>query len=143
MTEPATNGRALAGRDGPDPTEVPAGAATATTLDGPVGRFSLSVRFHYRPGLFLATHYLRRHSVPVIETPLEHLPRLSRTVIRFALWVFPRFLGRADMTLPIVVAGRGWYQIPWTDATGSPGRSGPAGGRCRPYAFPGCSRSRP
>ena len=72
---------------------------------------SSGVRFHYRPGLFVATRYLRRHAVPIHDTPLEHLPHLSPGMIRFALWIYPRFLDRADLTFPIIVAGRGWYQI--------------------------------
>ena len=44
-------------------------------------------------------------------TPLEQLPRLSRGAIRVALRLFPEFLDRADLTFPIIVAGRGWYQL--------------------------------
>jgi hypothetical protein len=80
-------------------------------VHGPVGAHSQMVRFHYRPGLFLATRYLRRHPVPVVETSLEHLPHLSRRMIRLALRLFPDFLDRADMSFPIIVAGRQWYQI--------------------------------
>ncbi|HTW56094.1 MAG TPA: hypothetical protein VMG36_06630 [Thermoplasmata archaeon] len=72
---------------------------------------SSAFRFHYRPGLFLATRYLRRHAVPIHESPLELLPQLSRRMIRFALWIYPRFLDRADLAFPIIIAGRGWYQI--------------------------------
>jgi hypothetical protein len=25
--------------------------------------------------------------------------------------MFPRFLDRADLTFPVIIAGRGWYQI--------------------------------
>ena len=86
-------------------------ARRVAIVHGPVGAHSRLVRFHYRPGLFLATRYLRRHEVPVEQTPLEELPHLSRRVIRFALWVYPAFLDRADLSFPIIVAGRGWYQI--------------------------------
>ncbi len=47
----------------------------------------------------------------MFEEPLEDLPRLSKRMIRFALWLFPRFLDRADLTFPVVIARRGWYQI--------------------------------
>lgn len=67
--------------------------------------------WHYRPGLCLATRYLKRHPVPVTETPLAELPRLSRRMIRFALSVSPRFLDRADLRFPVIIAGRGWYHI--------------------------------
>ena len=72
---------------------------------------STDYRFHNRPGLFLATRYLGRRSVAVLLTPLEDLPRLSVRMIRLALRLSPRFLDRADLTFPIIVAGRGWYQI--------------------------------
>jgi hypothetical protein len=72
---------------------------------------SQHVLWHRRAGLFLATRYLRRHRVPVVEAPLAELPRLSRATIRLALRLFPRFLDRADLTFPIIVAGRGAYQI--------------------------------
>jgi len=32
-------------------------------------------------------------------------------MIGFALWIFPKFLDRADLTFPIIIAGKGWYQI--------------------------------
>jgi hypothetical protein len=32
-------------------------------------------------------------------------------MIRFAIRLFPRFLDRADVTFPVIIAGRGWYQI--------------------------------
>lgn len=67
--------------------------------------------WHRRPGLFLAIRHVRRHPVPVVMTPLEQLPRLSRRMVKFALRVYPRFLTKADMDFPIIVAGRGWYQI--------------------------------
>ena len=72
---------------------------------------SLHVRWHYRAGVCLAVHHLRRNPVPVVETPLEELPRLSRWMIRLALRLSPAFLDRADLHFPIIVAGRGWYQI--------------------------------
>ncbi len=64
-----------------------------------------------RPGVFLAVGYLRRHIVPVRETPLAELPQLSPGAIRLALRLFPRFLDRADLTFPIIIAGRGWSQV--------------------------------
>ncbi len=67
--------------------------------------------WHRRAGVFLAVRYLRRNRVPVVETPLEELPHLSVRAIRLALRLSPRFLDRADLTFPIIVAGRGWYQI--------------------------------
>jgi hypothetical protein len=72
---------------------------------------STTVPWHRRAGVFLAVRYLRSHPVPVEVTPLSHLPRLSKRMIRFALRLFPAFLDRADLTFPIIVAGRGWYQI--------------------------------
>jgi hypothetical protein len=95
----------------PEKGPAPGSSAPQGPVHGPVGVHSLLVRFHRRPGLFLATRYLRRHAVPVVETSLEHLPHLSPRMIRFALWVYPAFLDRADMTFPIIIAGRGWYQI--------------------------------
>jgi hypothetical protein len=67
--------------------------------------------WHRRPGLILAIRYLRTHHVEVVETPLEALPRLSRTMIRLALRLFPKFLDRADMDFPVIIAGRGWYHM--------------------------------
>ena len=32
-------------------------------------------------------------------------------MIRFALWLSPSFLDRADLTFPVIIAGRGWYQV--------------------------------
>lgn len=32
-------------------------------------------------------------------------------VIRFALHLFPGFLDHVDLSLPIIVAGKGWYKI--------------------------------
>jgi len=64
-----------------------------------------------RPGVILATRYLRTHPISVLSTPLADLPRLSKKVIRFALRLFPRFLERADLSFPIIVAGKGWYKI--------------------------------
>ena len=69
------------------------------------------VVWHRRPGLFLAVRYLRRHRIPVRPTPLRELPQLSPGMIRFALRLFPRFLDRADLTFPIIVAGHGWFQV--------------------------------
>ncbi len=65
----------------------------------------------YRPGVILAVRYLRTHRVEVVQSPLSELPRLSRWLIGAALRVYPRFLDRADLNFPIIVAGRGWYQI--------------------------------
>ncbi len=67
--------------------------------------------WHYRPGLILAIRYLRKYSLAVFEEPLSDLPRLSRRTIALALRLFPRFLDRADLSYPVIVAGRGWYQI--------------------------------
>lgn len=67
--------------------------------------------WHRRAGLLLAIRYLRTHHVRVVETPLDQLPRLSRRAIRLALRMFPDFLDRADMTFPVIIAGRGWYQL--------------------------------
>jgi len=67
--------------------------------------------WHRRAGLLLAIRYLKTHRVPVFEEPLGDLPRLSKRTIRLALRLFPRFLDRADLTFPVIVAGRGWYQI--------------------------------
>lgn len=72
---------------------------------------TLLVPWHRRAGLFLAIRYLRRHSVPIRDTPLEELPRLSRRMIAFALRLFPRFLARADLAFPIIVAGEGTFQV--------------------------------
>jgi hypothetical protein len=64
-----------------------------------------------RAGLLLAIRYLRTHSVPVFEEPLGDLPQLSKRTIQLALRLFPRFLDRADLSFPVIIAGRGWYQI--------------------------------
>lgn len=72
---------------------------------------SESFRWHGRPGLILTIRYLRRHRVPVEETPLSELPHLSPRAIRLALRLFPKFLDRADLTFPVIIAGRGWAQI--------------------------------
>jgi hypothetical protein len=61
--------------------------------------------------LFLAVRYLRRHPVRIHPTSIDELPHLSRRMIRFALWISPTFLARADLSFPIIIAGRGWYQI--------------------------------
>jgi hypothetical protein len=67
--------------------------------------------WHRRAGLLLAIRYLRMHPIEVEETPLSELPHLSKRMIRFALWVFPKFLDRADLSFPVIIAGRGWAQI--------------------------------
>jgi len=67
--------------------------------------------WHRRAGLMLAVRYLRTHRVPVFEEPLSDLPRLSKRAIGLALRIFPRFLDRADLGFPVILAGRGWYQI--------------------------------
>ena len=72
---------------------------------------SRSIPWHRRAGVFLAVGYLRRHPVELEEEPLAQLPQLSKRAIALALRWFPRFLDRADLTFPIIVAGRGWYQI--------------------------------
>jgi hypothetical protein len=76
-----------------------------------VGPHSRLVRFHYRPGLFLATRYLREHEVPVEDTPLAEPPHRSKRMIRLALRLYPAFLDHADLSFPLIVAGRGRYQI--------------------------------
>lgn len=72
---------------------------------------SSSFVWHRRAGLMLAIRYLRTHSIPVFEEPLSDLPKLSKRTIRLALRIFPKFLDRADVTFPVIIAGRGWYQI--------------------------------
>jgi len=72
---------------------------------------STSFDWHARPGEVLVARHLRTHPFPVRSTALTDLPQLSKRVIRFALRLFPRFLDRADLSFPIVVAGKGWYQI--------------------------------
>ncbi|HXQ48391.1 MAG TPA: hypothetical protein VN842_01235 [Thermoplasmata archaeon] len=67
--------------------------------------------WHRRAGLILAIRYLRTHHVEVVDTPMDELPKLSRRMIRLALRMFPRFLDRADLAFPVIIAGRGWYQI--------------------------------
>jgi len=74
-------------------------------------RGSEGLVWHRRAGLILAIRYLRTHPVPVVDTPLRELPRLSKRMIRWALRLYPRFLDRADVTFPVIIAGRGWYQI--------------------------------
>jgi len=59
----------------------------------------------------LAVRHLRIHAIPVFEEPLGDLPRLSPRTIQWALRIFPKFLDRADLTFPVIIAGRGWYQI--------------------------------
>lgn len=72
---------------------------------------STSFVWRPKPGAILAARYLRKHTLPVVLTPLTELPRLSKRAIRIALRLFPRFLDRADLSFPIVVAGKGWYQL--------------------------------
>jgi len=72
---------------------------------------STLIPWNRRAGVFLAIRYLRAHSVPVDIAPLSELPQLSKRAIRLALWLFPNFLDRADLSFPIIVAGRGWYQV--------------------------------
>jgi hypothetical protein len=72
---------------------------------------SSSFVWHRRAGVMLAIRYLRRRRVPVFEEPLSELPQLSKRMIRLALRLFPDFLERADLSFPVIVAGRGWYQI--------------------------------
>lgn len=72
---------------------------------------SPSFVWHRRAGLLLAIRYLRAHPVDVFQEPLSDLPKLSKRMIRFALWVYPRFLDRADLTFPVIIAGKGWFQI--------------------------------
>lgn len=87
--------------------------------------------WHRRAGVFLAVRYLNRHQVPVVDTPMAELPQLSKRVVGFALRLLPHFLDRADLTFPIIVAGRGKLQIAldgrhriskaiWTGATQLP-----------------------
>lgn len=70
-----------------------------------------AISWNRRAGVFLAIRYLRRHSVPVVTESLDQLPRLSKRAIRLALRLFPNFLDRADMSFPVIIAGRGWYQV--------------------------------
>jgi len=72
---------------------------------------STTVTWHRRAGVFLAIRYLRARSVPIVAEPLTQLPRLSKRAIRLALRLFPGFLDRADLSFPIIIAGRGWYQV--------------------------------
>jgi hypothetical protein len=72
---------------------------------------STTVSWRDRAGIVFATRYLRVHPVPVVPTPLAKLPRLSKRAIRLTLRLFPGFLDRTDLSFPIIVAGRGWYQI--------------------------------
>jgi len=72
---------------------------------------STALHWHSRPGVMLAARYLRAHPVPIVWTPLSDLPQLSKRVIRFALRLFPGFLDKADLSFPIIVAGRDWYKI--------------------------------
>lgn len=72
---------------------------------------SQSYTWFFRPGVVLAVRHLRRHPVGVVQTPMAELPQLSRRMIALALRIFPKFLDRADLAFPIIVAGRGWYQV--------------------------------
>lgn len=72
---------------------------------------STAVSWHRRAGVFLAIRRLRTRPLPIVAEPLTQLPHLSKRAIRFALRLFPRFLDRADVSFPIIVAGRGWYQV--------------------------------
>jgi len=72
---------------------------------------STTVPWRRRAGVFLAMRYLRGHPVPVRAEPLTALPQLSKRAIRLALRLYPEFLDRADLSFPIVIAGRGWYQV--------------------------------
>lgn len=73
--------------------------------------YASEVAWEYRAGVILAVRYLRRNPVPIVDCSMVLLPHLSRRMVRLALWLFPRFLERADLTFPIIVAGRGWFQI--------------------------------
>ena len=59
----------------------------------------------------MAIRRLNRRSVPIVPEPLTQLPRLSKRVIRLALRLSPGFLDRADVSFPVIIAGRGWYQV--------------------------------
>ena len=59
----------------------------------------------------MAVRHLRSHRVPIVAEPLNRLPRLSKRAIHLALRLFPRFLDRADLSFPVIIAGRGWYQV--------------------------------
>lgn len=72
---------------------------------------STAVSWHRRAGVFLAIRHLRGQSIPIHSESLDQLPRLSKRAIRLALRLFPSFLDRADLSFPIIVAGRGWYQV--------------------------------
>lgn len=72
---------------------------------------STTVSWNRRAGVFLAIRYLRSHSVPIVTEPLTQLPQLSKRAIHLALRLFPGFLDRADLSFPIIIAGRGWYQV--------------------------------
>lgn len=72
---------------------------------------STELDWHRRAGVFLAVRYLRRHPVPVGPVPMTELPRFSRGAIALAIRIFPHFLDRADVTFPVIIAGRGWYQV--------------------------------
>lgn len=72
---------------------------------------STDVEWNRRAGVFLAIRRLRTRPVPIVAEPLGQLPRLSKRAIRLALRLFPNFLARADMSFPVIIAGRGWYQV--------------------------------
>lgn len=93
--------------------------------------------WHRRAGLMLAIRYLKSHPVPVFEEPLSDLPQLSKGMIRFALRLFPNFLDRADLTFPVIIAGRGWYRSLSTGGIGSRKRSGTASPAYTPCAYRG------
>ncbi len=89
---------------GPGPFAPPDGRSVRRSV-------STDLDWHSRPGLYGASRYLRRTPVEVVETPLKELPRLSPRAIRLALRLVPSFLDRADLDVPIIVAGRGFWQI--------------------------------
>lgn len=92
--------------DGPRPAD---GGELAPGFPRPLG-VSTEYCFRLRPGPVLATRYLPRRPIPVFDISREHLPHLSGRRIALALRRYPRFLDRADVNFPIVVAGHRWYQ---------------------------------
>lgn len=72
---------------------------------------SRAVRWAARPGLLAAKRHLERHPVPVEETPLDALPRLSRRAIGLALRVSPGFLDGVNLEMPVILAGNRWFQM--------------------------------
>lgn len=105
MTSPSSTSSVPSSRGTPSPRGLVSRTGERPDAD------STTVPWHRRAGLFLAVRYLRSHATPVVMTPLEELPHLSKRAIRLALRIFPDFLDRADLTFPIIIAGRGWYQI--------------------------------